>query len=101
MNPIKPRAYKVTGRIPDHARGGGITPGCFVFKCVKYDYGTAKAASEVFGEWHIAVTLKDDGDYPFVTMPLSSLSAIEWSVVEEEQRVQKQITSAMEKTNDK
>lgn len=48
-----------------------------LYSCTRPDYGDASYDTELFRTPHISVTRKSDGDYPYVTMPVSCLKHIE------------------------
>lgn len=72
---MKPQAYKVlrarelNGTV--YARVGDI-----VYDCKSHDYGTASDDTRAFGIQHTSVSSKEDGDYPFFTIPLRDLEKL-------------------------
>lgn len=49
--------------------------GITVYRCSCHDYGLARDDTNYTGVEHISVSLKEDGDYPFFTVPLHDLKA--------------------------
>lgn len=47
-----------------------------VYQCKGYDYGTANDDTRLTGIHHVSVTLKEDGDYPFFTIPSEDLEEV-------------------------
>lgn len=62
---------KVDSTIEPKAKKGTI-----VYDSMKPDYGLANDDTRFTGVMHISVTLNEDGDYPFFTVPLSDLERI-------------------------
>jgi len=52
-----------------------VPAGTVVYKSTRYDYGLASDDTRYTGVEHISVTLKEDGDYPFFTVPKHNLQA--------------------------
>ena len=50
--------------------------GDIVYSCSKPDYGLASNDTAMTGIHHISVTLNEDGDYPFFTVPYHDLEII-------------------------
>ena len=50
--------------------------GTTVYKAVYYDYGLANDDTRTTGVEHISVTLKEDGGYPFFTIPAYILEGV-------------------------
>jgi len=44
-----------------------------VHRCLGHDYGCAAEDTRSLGIEHISVTHKQDGDYPFFTVPVADL----------------------------
>jgi hypothetical protein len=54
----------------------GIEKGEIVYECLKHDFGTVREASRIHGTECIAITKKEDGDYPFIVVPLDHIELI-------------------------
>lgn len=72
-----PRKY----RIKDVPVIGSVTgqnheKGDIVYQCTKHDYGLADEDTHFSGIVHISVTLDENGDYPFFTVPIHNLEEI-------------------------
>lgn len=52
-----------------------VPAGTLVFRSVRYDYGCANDDTRVTGVKHISVTRNPDGDYPFFSVPVTSLES--------------------------
>lgn len=69
------RKYRVKFDLTIHgelcAKAGDI-----VYDTKGYDYGCASDDTRMFGYEHISVSSKEDGDYPFFTIPLGHLEEI-------------------------
>jgi hypothetical protein len=63
------REREIRGEV--HAKAGTI-----VYGAKGYDYGLASDDSRATGLQHRSVTLKEDGDYPFFTIPERDLELI-------------------------
>jgi hypothetical protein len=64
-------SYKLLRDRFDHL--AGIT----VYRCSQHDYGLARDDTNDTGLEHVSVSLKEDGDYPFFTVPRRDL----WEIV--------------------
>lgn len=51
--------------------------GTKVYDCHGYDYGCARDDTEFTGLQHQSVTLKEDGDYPFFSVPTAHLKPLD------------------------
>ena len=51
--------------------------GITVYPSKKFDYGLASDDTDITGVHHISVSLTEDGDYPFITVPYKQLEKIE------------------------
>lgn len=60
---------KIRGTL--YAKAGDV-----VYACCGYDYGCANDDTRMLGFEHISVTLKEDGGYPFFTVPIAVLEEI-------------------------
>ena len=69
--PWKPRKYRLK---KDYAQWGKA--GLIVYDCKGCDYGCAADDTRIFRVEHISVTLKEDGDYPFNTLPTHLLEIV-------------------------
>lgn len=49
--------------------------GTVVYPLIGWDYGSANEDTRVFDIEHISVTLKENGDYPYFTIPLNDLES--------------------------
>ena len=47
-----------------------------VYDSVKHDYGLASDDTRITGIEHVSVTFKEDGDYPFFTIPRADLQEV-------------------------
>lgn len=54
----------------------GNAAGSIVYECSKNNYGLVSDDERATGVKHIAVTENPDGDYPFITAPVSILEEI-------------------------
>lgn len=64
------RRYRTNGDFEAKQAPNGLLPaGSIVFGCRGWDYGCANEDTRGLGIEHISVTLKEDGDYPFFTIP--------------------------------
>ena len=52
---------------------GEYAKGTVVYSCRSSDYGCASDDTRMTGIEHQSVTLKEDGDYPFFTVPVRIL----------------------------
>lgn len=50
-----------------------VQVGDVVYDCKSHDYGCANDDTRLTGIEHVSVTLKEDGDYPFFTIPSGDL----------------------------
>ena len=50
--------------------------GTTVYRCLMHDYSMADLDRRMTGVPHISVTLRQDGDYPFFTVPEPDLERI-------------------------
>lgn len=50
--------------------------GTLVYDSAKYDYGCSSDDTRITGVKHISVTFKENGDYPFFTIPKYILEEI-------------------------
>lgn len=50
--------------------------GSIVYKCLMYDYGLASDDTRYTGIEHVSVTLNEDGDCPYFTVPKHQLKEI-------------------------
>lgn len=50
--------------------------GTIVYACAKHDYGLSSDDTRMTGVRHISVTLNEDGDYPFFTVPEDSVEEV-------------------------
>jgi hypothetical protein len=64
------QAYKLTKDRFDHAAGSTV------YLCSGHDYGCARDDTNTTGVYHVSVTLKADGSYPFFTVPERDLQPI-------------------------
>lgn len=55
--------------VADHVPNGRLPAGSAVYRYARYDYGSARDDTRFFKHKHISVTLKEDGGYPFFTLP--------------------------------
>jgi len=53
-----------------------LTAGMRVYELGVSDYGSATYHTMVDGERHVSVSFRDDGDYPFCTVPVRILMPI-------------------------
>lgn len=53
-----------------------VEVGDVVYNSAKYDYGLANDDTRITGIEHVSVTFKEDGDYPFFTIPRQDLEQI-------------------------
>jgi hypothetical protein len=51
-------------------------PGTIVYGCLQCDYGCANQDSRHFKKPYASFTLKEDGGYPFFTMPVSDVERV-------------------------
>lgn len=68
---MKPKKFRVKWDSHD-AKQGEI-----VYDHMYSDYGCASDDSRVFKTPYVSVSYKEDGDYPFITVPKNSLELIE------------------------
>ncbi len=54
----------------------GHPAGTIVYDCAQHDYGLASDDTRGFGIEHISVSLTEDGDYPFFTVPVVQLEKL-------------------------
>lgn len=50
--------------------------GDIVYDSIKHDYGLANDDTRITGIEHVSVTFKEDGDYPFFTIPRQDLEEL-------------------------
>jgi hypothetical protein len=55
----------------------GHEAGTIVYQARGHDYGLARDDTHFTGIDHVSVSLKEDGDYPFFTIPVDHLVQIE------------------------
>ena len=55
---------------------GEVEVGTFVYDSAGYDYGLASDDTRETGIQHVSVTLNENGDYPFFTIPAEDLQAV-------------------------
>ena len=67
---MKPKKYVLLNDRFDNKAG------TIVFKTRRNDFGCAVDDSRIEGVEHMSVTLNEDGDYPFFTVPVSGLKEI-------------------------
>ena len=67
MNQQKPTKYRMLANRFDHKAG------TIVYSGIKYDYGLANDDSIWYGTLHISVSLNENGDYPYFTIPIDDL----------------------------
>jgi hypothetical protein len=60
----------------DRAANKDIKNGDIVFNSMMHDYGCSNDDTRYTGIEHISVTLKEDGSYPFFTIPIRDLQEI-------------------------
>lgn len=53
-----------------------VEVGDIVYDSAKHDYGLANDDTRITGIEHVSVTFKEDGDYPFFTIPRADLEEI-------------------------
>lgn len=53
-----------------------VEVGDIVYESAKVDYGLANDDTRLTGIPHVSVSLKEDGDYPFFTIPLKDLEVV-------------------------
>lgn len=51
-------------------------PGTVIYSCIEPGYGVANLDTRVSGIKHGSFTLKEDGGYPFFTMPMRDVEKI-------------------------
>lgn len=54
----------------------GHKAGTTCYKCVKFDYGMANDDTRMTGINHVTMTLREDGDYPYFTVPVPDLEEV-------------------------
>lgn len=59
----------------DRAANTSIKVGDPVFYCRGHDYGMASDDTALTGIQHVSVTLDENGDYPFFTIPREDIQA--------------------------
>lgn len=69
-----PQKYKVVRA--DRSANKDVQVGSFVYDCKGHDYGLANDDSRMTGVPHISVSLREDGDYPFFTIPEMDLEKV-------------------------
>lgn len=70
--PFKPKKYRLKSDYPQW----GWKAGLIVYHCKGWDYGCANDDTRALGVEHVSVTLKEDGDYPFNTVPKNLLEML-------------------------
>lgn len=50
--------------------------GTYVYECTRYDYGAAKTDTALLNRHCVTVTYNEDGDYPFLVLPMDILSEV-------------------------
>lgn len=60
----------------DSSINSGVKEGTIVYDTRGYDYGCASDDTRETGYEHISVTLKEDGGYPFFTVPVTALEKL-------------------------
>lgn len=53
-----------------------VEVGDTVYYCKGHDYGCANDDSRMTGIEHVSVTINEDGDYPFFTIPRADISPL-------------------------
>jgi hypothetical protein len=71
----KPAAFKLLRA--DRAAHKGLEPGQTVYDTKGHDYGLANDDTRMTGIEHVSVTLDENGEYPFFTIPKADLEKIE------------------------
>lgn len=61
----------------DSITNPAVKAGSIVYDLTRWDYGCSSDDTRAFKEKWNAVTLKEDGDYPFFTVPGRDLELIE------------------------
>ena len=56
---------------------GEVEVGKFVYDSAGHDYGLASDDTQATGIQHVSVTLNENGDYPFFTIPLEDLTVVQ------------------------
>jgi len=67
---IKPTKYRL---IRGDRASQNVKAGDIVYGCIYHDYGSANADTRDTGIDHISVSLKEDGGYPYFTIPRADL----------------------------
>lgn len=70
----KPAKYRVLRA--DRAADKSLAVGQAVYDCKSHDYGMASDDSRLTGIEHTSVTHKEDGDYPFFTIPVADIERV-------------------------
>ena len=60
----------------DRAANKDVKVGDLVHSCKGYDYGCSSDDTRITGIEHISVTLDENGDYPFFTIPDEDLERL-------------------------
>lgn len=53
-----------------------VEVGTIVYDSAKHDYGLSSDDTRMTGIYHVSVTLNEDGDYPFFTIPFVDLEEV-------------------------
>jgi len=61
----------------DRAAKTDLKSGDAVFYCRGHDYGCASDDTAMTGIHHVSVTLDENGDYPFFTIPREDIKGVE------------------------
>ncbi len=69
----KPTRYRM---LSDSKIQAEAVAGTLVYKCKFHDYGLAGDDTRMTGIEHISVSLTEDGDYPFFTVPKVQLEDV-------------------------
>jgi hypothetical protein len=67
---------KVYRLLSDSAIDKKAVAGTLVYECMKCDYGLSNDDTRFTGVYHTSVTLNENGDYPFFTVPVSCLEVV-------------------------
>jgi hypothetical protein len=68
------RAFRIIR--DDRSADSSVEIGTIVYESTKHDYGLASDDTDITGIYHVSVTLNEDGDYPFFTIPFEDLEAV-------------------------
>lgn len=73
----KPKKFRIKDTpVTGSDIGQSQAKGDIVYECTKHDYGLANDDTRATGVLHTSVTLDENGDYPFFTIPVHNLEEI-------------------------